>query len=38
MEANVIRQVISEGSTISARVGTRFASCMEIKLQDLWYV
>ena len=38
MKPDVIGQVISEGSTISAKVGTRFANCMEIELQDLSYV
>ena len=38
MKLDVIGQVISEGSIMGAKVGIKFANCMEIELQDLWYV
>jgi len=38
MKPNAIGQVISEGSIMGAKVDIRFANCMEIELQDLWYV
>jgi len=38
MKLDVIGQVISEGSIMGAKVDIRFANCMEIELQDLWYI